>query len=247
MRTIAIIPARYGSSRFQGKPLADLCGRPMIWWVYRQVSRARGIDQVWVATDDDRIMDVCREHGLRCLMTRKDHPTSTERLYEAAQQLPADVYVCVNGDEPLIQPALVERVVPESTAGFFAANLMTKITDPAEAVDETNIKVVADWEGCALFMSRSPIPHPKASLAFSYYKHLGVLAYSPEALRFFARTPKGYAEQVEDINELRFIEHGKRLQMIAVEARTLSVDTPKDLAYVRRVVEEKIEKGEIRL
>ena len=124
---------------------------------------------------------------------------------------------------------------------------MTKIQNPVEAVDDTNIKVVVNREGLALFMSRSPIPHPKASMEFDYYKHLGVLAYSLQALRFFAETPKGPVEEIEDINELRFIEHGKPLRMIPVQAHTLSVDTPKDLEYVRGILQKKLESGEIRL
>lgn len=245
MKTVAVIPARYGSSRFLGKPLADICGRPMIWWVYTQVSRSQRIENVYVATDNGEIRKVCEQYGLACVMTSEAHRTSTERLYEVAGKIPADVYVCVNGDEPLIDPAVVERVIPETPEGFFAANLMTKIHTPAEAVDETNIKVVTDRQGHALFFSRSPIPHPKASLAFDYYKHLGVLAYSPEALRFFAQTEKGPIEAVEDINELRFVENGKPLRMIPVETRTLSVDTPKDLEFVRAVVRDRLERGEI--
>ena len=180
-------------------------------------------------------------------MTSPANRTSTERIYEAAQSLPADIYLCINGDEPLIDPNIVEQVIPNRKEGFFAANLMTKIHSPVEVVDETNIKVVTDEAGDALFLSRSPIPHPKASVHFDYYKHLGVLAYSMEALRFFAETPKGALEKIEDINELRFVEHGRKLRMIEVDAHTLSVDTPKDLDYVRGVLQEKLERGEIKL
>lgn len=247
MNTVAFIPARYHSSRFVGKPLADLCGRPMIWWVYNRVRQAHHIDSVYVATDSEEIRQTCEALDIACVMTSANHPTSTQRLYEAAQKINADVYVCINGDEPLIEPALVEQVIPETTEGFFAANLMTKIHHPAEVVDNTNIKVVTDRRGNALFMSRSPIPHPKASLEYDYYKHLGVLAYSMEALRFFAQTPKGPVEEIEDINELRFIENGKALRMIAVEAHTLSVDTPKDLHYVRGILQKKLKSGEIKL
>ncbi|MGI5894061.1 MAG: 3-deoxy-manno-octulosonate cytidylyltransferase [Candidatus Merdivicinus sp.] len=245
MRTVAIIPARYESSRFRGKPLADICGRPMIWWVCRQVQKSDRIDAVYAATDDERIRQVCQQYQIPCVMTSPNHRTSTERLYEVSRSIPADVYLCVNGDEPLIEPSIVEQVIPTDGKNFFAANLMTKIHHPAEAVDESNIKVVTDEEGYALFFSRSPIPHPKASLDYDYYKHLGVLAYSPEALRFFAETPKGCLERIEDINELRFLEHGKKLKMIPVEARTLSVDTPKDLEYVRGVVQDKLARGEV--
>lgn len=247
MRTVAIIPARYNSSRMKGKPLADLCGRPMVWWVYRGVRQSPKIDAVYVATDHEGIFETCGQYGIPCRMTSPAHRTSTERLYEVARSVPADVYLCVNGDEPLIDPAVVEQVIPERAEGFFAANLMTKIHSPAETVDNTNIKVVTDREGYALFFSRSPIPHPKGSLSFDYYKHLGVLAYSLEALRFFAETEKGPVETVEDINELRFVENRKPLRMIPVQAGSLSVDTPKDLEYVRGVLQKKLESGEIKL
>ena len=144
MRTIAIIPARYGSSRFQGKPLADLCGKPMVWWVYNQVSQSKKIDAVYVATDHAAIQQACTELHIPCLMTSPANRTSTERIYEAAQSLPADIYLCINGDEPLIDPNIVEQVIPNRKEGFFAANLMTKIHSPVEVVDETNIKVVTE-------------------------------------------------------------------------------------------------------
>ncbi len=244
MRVVAVIPARYRSSRLQGKPLADICGRPMIWWVYSRVKKACGIDAVYVATDSEKIRETCADYKIACLLTSDKHPTSTQRLYEVAQKIPADVYICVNGDEPLIDPKTVEQIIPSPDKPFFAANLMTKIDSPVQAMDDTNIKVVTDTDGNALFMSRSPIPHPKSSIHFDYYKHLGVLAYSKAALQFFAETPKGQVESIEDINELRFIEHGKKLKMIPVQAQTLSVDTPKDLDYVRRVIKEKLETGE---
>lgn len=247
MRTVAIIPARYESSRLRGKPLADICTRPMIWWVYYRVLQCEKIDAVYVATDDIQIQQVCARYGINSVMTSPLHRSSTERLYEVAQTIAADVYVCVNGDEPLIEPAIVEQVIPEEGDSFFASNLMTKIHNPVEAVDDTNIKVVTDEAGTALFMSRSPIPHPKSSVDYAYYKHLGVLAYSLEALCFFAQTPRGPLEAIEDINELRFIEHGKKLQMIPVEAHTLSVDTPKDLEFVRGVIQKKLERGELTL
>ena len=245
MRAIAIIPARYDSGRFKGKPLADLCGRPMLWWVYHQVKKAQKLQEVWVATDHEAIRAACSEYQIPCRMTSPQCPTSTQRVWEVAQELSADVYVCVNGNEPLIRPELVDCAVPSSTENFFAANLMTAVHSPVEAVDETNIKVVADERGKALFFSRSPIPHPKASVDYQFYKHLGVLSYTKEALEFFHNTPRGPLEAIEDINELRFIEHGKPLQMIPVEAESLSVDTPKDLEYVRGLLREKLNRGEI--
>lgn len=247
MRTVAVIPARYHSSRLSGKPLADICGRPMIWWVYQQVKKAGRIDTVVVATDHEEIYRACTACQINCQMTSPDHPTSTQRIYEVSQRISADVYLCVNGDEPLIDPAVVERVIPAQGEPFFAANLMAKIHDPVEVIDDSNIKVVTDTQGNALFFSRSPIPHPKASIQFDYYKHLGVLAYSPEALRFFAEAEKGALEKIEDINELRFLEHGKQLKMIPVESHSLSVDTQRDLDYVRGVIRDRLEKGEMAL
>ena len=244
-KIVCVIPARYGSSRFKGKPLSDLCGRPMLWWVHRQVSRCPQFAGVYIATDHPSIAAACERYGLPYLMTSPDIPTSTQRVYAASRLVPADAYVCVNGDEPLIDPAVVEQVIP--TGDFFAINLMTPIHSPAQVVDETNIKVVVNALGYAQYMSRSPIPHPKASLSYEFYKHVGVLAYSPEALRFFNETPKGPLEQVEDINELRFIEHGKPLRMKAVASDSLSVDTPKDLEHVRRILEGRLEKGEVTL
>lgn len=241
-RIVGIIPARYGSSRFEGKPLALIEGRPMVEWVARRAARCPGMTEVIVAVDDPRVAAVCETAGIRHMMTSTGHGTSTERLNEVAGAVPADLYIAINGDEPLIDPDLIAKVIPESWPADepFAANLTCRMTSPAEVVDPSNIKVVWGPDGRAIFFSRSPIPYPKASLNFDYYKHIGVLAYNRAGLDFFARTPKGPIETVEDINELRFIEHGAFLQMIVVEPGLgLSVDTPKDLDRVRQLVREK--------
>ncbi|MEO0031014.1 MAG: hypothetical protein RIS94_772 [Pseudomonadota bacterium] len=242
MKVLAVIPARYGSSRFEGKPLADIAGAPMIAWVYHRVTRSERIARVVVATDDDRIARACEEHGLEYIMTRTDHGTSTERLHEVAQKIDADLYLCVNGDEPLIDVALLESLIPAEVPPrdeIYVANIAAKIKSAAEVIDPTNIKVVFSSTGCAQFMSRSPIPHPKSSLDFDYYKHVGVLIYNHAALDFFAKTPRGSNERIEDVNELRFIENGVPLNMILAEAGDgLSVDTPKDLMRIRSLVAE---------
>lgn len=246
MHSAVIIPARANSTRFKNKPLADLCGKPMIWWVYHRAIKAKRPTYVYVATDSQEISEVCHSFSIPTILTSPDLQTSTERIYEASKSVPADFYVCVNGDEPLISPDLIDRIIPDSPPDtFFVSNLMTAVHSPAEVVDESNIKVVVDTNQNALLFSRSPIPHPKASLSFSYYKHLGILGYTKEALRFFAQTKKGPLEAIEDINELRFLEHGKPVHMIAVEAGTLSVDTPKDLDYVREALRDALQKGEV--
>ena len=242
MKVIACIPARYSSSRFPAKPLADICGRPMIWWVYHQVRRVKRIDAVCVATDDSRIFEKCRELNINVVMTRDDHSTSTERVYEVAQNIPADLYVVINGDEPLIDPDVIDKIIPSQSisSDFYVCNLMTEINSPAEAVDFTNIKVVTDEDSNALFFSRSPIPYPKSSVDYKYYKHVGILIYDIKALKFFAETPKGHNEKIEDVNELRFVEHGKKIKMIEADVHSMSVDTPKDLDYVIGIIKKLI-------
>lgn len=247
MKIVAVIPARYQSSRFPGKPLADLCGKPMIWWVYNQVKKVKEINDVYVATDDKRIFDACKHLNINAVMTRDDHGTSTERVNEVAHKVDSDLYIVINGDEPLIDPEIIRAIIPAEMpeTDFYVSNLMTEISRPSEVVDFTNIKVVTDEDANALFMSRSPIPYPKASIEYKYYKHVGVLIYSKAALEFFASTPKGYNEKIEDVNELRYIEHGKKLKMVEVAAHSLSVDTPKDLEYVKSVIMDMISRGEI--
>lgn len=242
MKIIAVIPARFNSTRFPGKPLVDLCGKPMIWWVYNNVIKSKKISDVYVATDDERIAKACEAHGMNFIMTSDKHITSTDRLHEVAQNIDADLYICINGDEPLMQCESIEKILPVEPINheeIYVANLACKIGSPAEAIDFTNIKVVMDASGKALFMSRSPIPYPKSSLNFEYFKHIGVLIYNKKALEFFANTPRGYNEKIEDVNELRFIENGIALNIIKIdEYETVSVDTPKDVDKVTDIIKQ---------
>ena len=233
MKAIGVIPARYGSIRFHGKPLADIHGKPMIWWVYQQAKKVTAFTEVYVATDDKRIQSVCVDLCIPVIMTCDTHSTMSSRIHEVSEKVNADVYVVVNGDEPLISPEVIRAVIPQSLEGFYASNLMAAIKDPVEVVDFTNIKVVFGSDMNALYMTRSPVPYPKSTLDFKYYKHLGVIAYSKEALNFYVNTEKGHNENIEDIDFLRFIEHGKPFKMIEVVSDSLSVDTIKDLEYVK--------------
>lgn len=245
MKMVAVIPARYQSTRLPGKPLADIMGKPMIWWVYQQVKKVRGLASVVVATEDKRIQEKCEAFGMECMMTNEFHKTSTERLYEVAQRIEADYYLCINGDEPMIQPETIEAVLEgreKEDDSVFLVNGMTRIKDPVELMDTSNIKVVTDSSGKALYFSRQPIPYPHAGLDFSYYKHLGILLYNKKALEFFSHQPMGKLEKAESINELRFLEAGYRIQMIEVEAETLSVDTQKDLERVRKKMAERVKR-----
>ncbi len=242
MKIVAVIPARYNSTRFPGKPLADICGKPMIWWVYNQVKKVKEINEVYVATDDERIEKVCTDYNFNVVMTSVDNETSTTRVQEVSNKVKADLYLVINGDEPLIDPNVIRKIIPQEEINnndIYVANLMTKITDPVQMLDFTNIKVVTDVNNNAMFFSRSPIPYPKNSLDYSFYKHVGVLIYNKKALDFFKNTKKGKIEMIEDVNEIRFLENGEKIKMVEVESESLSVDTPKDLIKIRELINEK--------
>lgn len=247
MKIIGIIPARYGSTRFPGKPLADICGRPMIWWVFNQAKKAKKINEVIVATDDERIAAVCKQYDIPFIMTSVDHPTVTSRIHEVATRIEADLYLVINGDEPLISEKVIEAVIPDKAVNekYYIGNLMTKIKSAPEVVDFTNIKVITDADGNAMYMSRSPIPYPKASIEYSYYKHLGVIIYNKAALDFYVSHKRGVIEGIEDVDYLRFLENGVKVRMTEVETESLSVDNYKDLEHVRNVIKAKIDCKEI--
>ena len=236
MKNIGIIPATYNSVRFQGKPLADIHGKPMIWHVYQQAMKVNDLLEVYVATDDQRIIDACTSYDMKVLKTFDTHATMTDRIHEVSNMIEADSYVAISGDEPLIDPCIVSKVIPTTVNGFFAQNLMTPIVQAAGVIDATNIKVLFDEDKNAMYMSRAPIPYPKASLDFNYFKHVGVIAYSKEALDFYVQTPRTYYETIEEIEFLRFIENDKLFKMIEVNAETVSVDTQKDLEMVRALL-----------
>ncbi len=248
MNIIGIIPARFKSTRFEGKPLADICGKPMIWWVYRQFKLASGIMEVYVATDDSRISEVCEKYGMKYIMTSDSHPTHLDRLAEVAEKIEADFYVNINGDEPLMMPEYIERLIPSETVdpkSFYFANAMTKIKKPVEVNDVSRIKIATDKDGNALYMARVPIPYPKASSDFDYMKFVGIQCFSRSALLFCGETPRGHLEGIEDIDEYRFIENGKKVKMVEIPAETLSVDTKADLTVVREVITRRIKEGSI--
>lgn len=245
MKIIGIIPARYGSTRFPGKPLADICGRPMIWWVYTQAKKTTKLSEVIVATDDSRIADICTRYSIPYIMTAVSHATVTSRIHEVATRMKADLYLVINGDEPLISKDVIEAVIPDNfnKDDYYIGNLMTKIKSAPEVVDFTNIKVVIDVNSNAMFMSRSPIPYPKASIEYSYYKHLGIIIYNMKALEFYVTHKRSYNESIEDVDYLRFLDNGVKVKMTEVNAESLSVDNYKDLEHVRLVIKDKLDNG----
>lgn len=240
MKIVGIIPARYKSTRMPGKPIVDICGKPMIWWVHRQMKKAKGIDEVYVATDSEIIKEVCEKEDIKVVMTSEDCPTHLERLYEVSTKIDADFYINVNGDEPLIDSKCIEDLIPVNVDpdSSYMANGMMILRDPIDAVDTSKIKIAVDTFGYGMYMARSPIPFPKANSNYQMKKFVGVQCFSKKALQFVADTPRGELESIEDIDEYRFLENGHKIKFIMTEANTLSVDTPKDVEKVAKIIRE---------
>lgn len=237
MKILGVIPARYGSTRFPGKPLADILGKPMIWWVYQQAKKAKKLTDLVVATDDKRITKVCDQYKIPWIMTRI-HYSAISRIHEVSERIDADLYVQINGDEPLIKHEMINQIVPKIIIKDFVANLVCKIKTPNELLDPSNIKIVFNENKEILYMSRTPIPNPYRCLEFDYYKHVGILAYTKSMLDFFVKTEVSKYEKIEGLETLRFIEHNKKILCIETDNfRTLSVDTPKDLESVKTIFE----------
>ena len=247
MKIIGVIPSRYASTRFPGKGLADICGRPMIWWVYQSMKKARGIDDAYVATDNEIICKACDEWGIPWVMTSDTCPTHLERLYEVSTKIDADFYININGDEPLMESSCVEDLIPVGVVPdeSYVANGMMNLIDPIDAYDSSKIKIATDMMGYGLYMARSPIPFPKGRSDFKLKKFVGVQCFSKKALEFVNKTPRGYLESIEDIDEFRFLENGHKIKFVLTQATTVSVDTPKDLEKVRMIITKKLEDGEL--
>lgn len=237
-KAIAVIPSRYESTRFPGKPLADICGKPMLWWVYNQAKKVPEIDEVVIATDDERIMKVCNRHNMKCVMTSITHDTPTSRLQEVSKIIGSHLYVFIGGDEPLIDPKSISSVVRQAkNSDDMVTHAMTKIKTAPEVIDFTNIKVVVSTKSYLLYTTRSPIPYPKGGLDYDYMKFVGIGVFSKEALDFYEATPKSKLEKIEECDLLRFIDRGIPVKMVEVDSINISVDTPKDLKAVISIMQ----------
>lgn len=246
MKIIAVIPARYESSRFQGKPLAEICGKLMIERVYLQAKKVKEFDEVYVATDDERIFNACEERGVKAVMTSTSHRTGTDRIGEVAEKIQADLYVNIQGDEPLIEPNTIRKAiipfVENSETDIEVTNLMTEIHDPVDLINFTVPKVIAAKDGRGIYLTRSASPFPKGNIDVKYYKQVCVYGFTPRALKFYCDYGKKYGkakiEAIEDIEILRFIENGYKVQYLEVDSQTIAVDTPNDLQRVINYVKE---------
>lgn len=241
MKVIGVIPARYGSSRFPGKPLQDICGKPMLWWVYQQARKVSELEEIYVATDDERVEALCRTYDMNCVMTG-EHATHIARVHELSTKVEADFYVNINGDEPLIEPETIRAIIPtEASEEPKVFGLMKILRDPVELIDPTNIKVATNKDGVALYISRAPIPHPYKTILFEYKKAIGVECWNKAALELFVNSEPGVMETIEDLVALRFFENGCPMHYTLVESNSLSVDTPKDLEKVRLLMQKIID------
>jgi 3-deoxy-manno-octulosonate cytidylyltransferase (CMP-KDO synthetase) len=240
--TVVVIPARYASTRFPGKALADIGGRPMVEHVYRRATAARNVDAVIVATDDERIADAVRKFGGLVQMTSGAHLTGTDRIAELAATLDCDLIVNVQGDEPLIEPAAIDEAIEpfRDDAGLMMTSLCRRF-DPSEDVNDPHVvKVVLDTRGSALYFSRAPIPFFRTSGAglpsAGPYKHIGLYVQRRDFLLKVASLEPTPLERAEALEQLRVIEHGFSIRMVETQHESIGVDTPDDLARVRSLL-----------
>ena len=235
---VAIIPARYQSSRFPGKALALLDGRPLIEHVYRRTSQVRAIARVLVATDDDRIRQAVEGFGGAAIMTSPRHPSGTDRLAEVARHLDCDIVVNVQGDEPAIEPAMIECALePFRDPTVVMGTVRRRLSSPDELSNPHVVKVVVDGNGDALYFSRAPIPWARDADGHfapgATFKHIGLYVYRREFLLTFASLAATPLEQAESLEQLRALEHGFRIRTVETPYDSVGVDTPDDLERVR--------------
>lgn len=239
MKTVAIIPARMGSSRFPGKPLVDILAKPMIEHVWRRTSMCSILDEVWVATPDKEIFDVVEKFGGKAIMTRADHVMAMDRLAEANETIKADLVVNVQGDEPLIYPDMIEAIIRpiQDDDSYACGTLIQKITDLSEIEDRNRVKVVRNLKGDALFYSRETIPSKaKTKEPIDYYKMVCVYPIRRESLRDFTNWGMSPLEAIESIDLLRFLEHGGKVKVVETSVETFNVDNEEDLIRVREIM-----------
>lgn len=241
MKTICVIPARYASTRLPGKPLRDIQGKPMIVRVFERASQAKKIESAVVATDDERILESVEKFRGKAILTRKDHPTGTDRIAEVARNFPEiDLIINVQGDEPLIEPSLIDSLVSqfEEDPDLKMATVATKMNSLEEMKNPNNVKVVLDQKSNALYFSRSLIPFPRVENVSEVYKHIGIYAYRRDFLLEFAKMKPTPLEKTESLEQLRALENGFKIRVIKSNDRFVGVDTEEDLALVNKIYAE---------
>lgn len=237
MKSICVIPARYSSTRLPGKPLKDICGKPMICRVYERAKNSKLAEKIIVATDDERIFQAVEKNSGCAMMTRADHKTGTDRLAEVAEKFPdAEVIVNVQGDEPLIEASLIDELIEQFIdEDLQMATVATELFDEAEMSNPNNVKVVIDKKNNALYFSRSLIPYPRNAGNAKVYKHIGIYAYRRDFLLDYAKMKPTELEQAESLEQLRALENGFKIRVIKSNCKFIGVDTEEDLRLVNEI------------
>ena len=239
MKLIAMIPARYGATRFPAKLMQDLCGKPVIVHTYQRVADTNLFDQVYVVTDDDRIENAIREVGGKVIRSQKEHNSGSDRLAEASKDLEVDIIVNVQGDEPFTDKENLQKVIDifanDPQKNIAVASLMERITHPEDIANPNNVKVVVNKFNEALYFSRSVIPFPRdTNTKVPYYKHIGIYAYRKDALQQFTQLPPSLLEETEKLEQLRYLENGFKIRLAVTDIPTIGIDTPEDLEKARQ-------------
>ncbi|MGH9690020.1 MAG: 3-deoxy-manno-octulosonate cytidylyltransferase [Candidatus Acidiferrales bacterium] len=243
-KVLAVIPARHASSRFPGKPLARIADRPMIQHVVERVRQARLVSRIVVATDDERIKSAVEAFGGEALLTRSDHRTGTDRVAEVAIHFSAEIYVDVQGDEPLMDPETVDALVSaiQEDPEVRIATACSAILHPNDIMDPNIVKAVRDFDGNALYFSRAPVPWVRdtaQTTSVRHWKHLGLYAFRRDALIEFPTLPPGELERIEQLEQLRWLENGFRIAVIETDYDAVSVDVPADIERVEKLLRER--------
>jgi len=234
MKTIGVIPARFASTRFPGKPLAKIDGKPMIRHVWDKAVQCKELDEVLIACDHDDIFKAAKEFKARVVMTDPDHVSGSDRIAEAVKDLKVDIVVNIQGDEPFVDPGTIDALsaLLKNDAKTMMGTVIKPITNDADFQNPHVVKCVVDDQGFAMYFSRSPIPYHRNKVianATKNYKHLGLYAYRKEFLMQYKDWPKGVLESIEELEQLRVLEHGVRIKTTVTDHESIAVDTPQDL------------------
>jgi 3-deoxy-manno-octulosonate cytidylyltransferase (CMP-KDO synthetase) len=235
MKAIGVIPARYGSTRLPGKSLVPICGKPLVQWVYERARLAKKLDSIVIATDDKRIAEAVSSFGGKSVMTRVDHPSGTDRIAEAISGLSANVIINIQGDEPLIDPALIDQLVDEMIrdASWDMITAVCPITDKADLTNPAVVKAVTAADGRALYFSRSLIPFPRdpddPPARLNHWRHIGIYGYRRAFLEKLVKTPPCVLELTEKLEQLRALDIGGKIKVVITPKAGLGVDTPADV------------------
>jgi 3-deoxy-manno-octulosonate cytidylyltransferase (CMP-KDO synthetase) len=239
-RIVGVIPARYGSSRFEGKVLVDIAGKPMIQWVYERANQSKTLDELFVAVDDPRVQSRVEQFGGKAVLTAAHHKSGTDRIAEAVEKMPADIVVNIQGDQPLLDPDMIDEAVkPMIDNPEIQMSTLKREIEKDEFDDPGVVKVVVDDRDFALYFSRSLIPYPRHEESIRVFEHIGLYVYRKDFLLKISKMSMGYLEKIESLEQLRVLEKGYKILVVETKMdRTagISVDTPEDLKKVEKII-----------